>query len=291
MKSTWFVFLFLTSHVLSFNATAMGNITYLNVIDEVVYFSTDKIKTSTPSCAKTANAEQWTVSLNNRTGRALYALLVTAMAAKQAISIESSGDCNHIDGIESAKGVTIATSGLNNQESEQIDTILSQAMEINMNPNIGIYINSTSGAAPSSQDFWVQEFGSSLGKFNLSFSGRRLIGHIDGSGWLTSILTPETYANDQSDKTVVEVIIDDINTKFTLKKQNESSRFLFGLTKQFDRSNFRQILKPVDVVSQGKGVYFENSLEVWITEGYIRPYSTGASRTAGFQYLLGKKNK
>ncbi|SFD64883.1 hypothetical protein [Pseudoalteromonas denitrificans] len=107
MKSTWFVFLFLTSHVLSFNATAMGNITYLNVIDEVVYFSTDKIKPSTPSCAITASAEQWTVSLNNRTGRALYALLVTAMAAKQAISIESSGDCNDIDGIERARGISL----------------------------------------------------------------------------------------------------------------------------------------------------------------------------------------
>jgi hypothetical protein len=117
MKSILFFFLFLVSHIFAVKVAA-GQLIYINVIDEVVYFSTDEAKTSTPSCVIAASAEQWTVSLNNKTGRALYALLVTAMSAKQDVSIESAGDCNDAPGVERAEGVSAVAA----KENEAINT-------------------------------------------------------------------------------------------------------------------------------------------------------------------------
>ncbi|WP_281560846.1 hypothetical protein [Thalassomonas sp. RHCl1] len=110
MKSTLFTLVFLIGQSIAFDVQAAGKITYLNVVDDTVYFTTDKVKASTPSCVVTENAEQWTVSLNNKTGRALYSLLVTAMAGKQAINIETGADCGDIAGIERAKGISLQPS-------------------------------------------------------------------------------------------------------------------------------------------------------------------------------------
>ncbi|WP_281560848.1 hypothetical protein [Thalassomonas sp. RHCl1] len=101
-------YLLLISTLLFTNLSyAAGKITYLNVVDDTVYFTTDEAKASTPGCVVTENAQQWTVSLNNKTGRALYSLLVTAMAGKQAINVETGADCGDITGIERAKGISL----------------------------------------------------------------------------------------------------------------------------------------------------------------------------------------
>ena len=99
--------LFLAGLFASMPVFAAGNITYLNVVDDIVYFTTDEVKAGMPSCVVAENAELWAVSLNHKTGRALYSLLVTAMAGKQAINVESGADCGDIAGIERAKGISL----------------------------------------------------------------------------------------------------------------------------------------------------------------------------------------
>jgi len=106
-KTSFSLPILIACQFIAFPAFSAGNINYLNVIDDTVYFSTDEAKTSTPECVSVDNAEQWTLSLKNKTGRAQYALLVTAMASKQAITIESAQDCEVIAGIERALGVSL----------------------------------------------------------------------------------------------------------------------------------------------------------------------------------------
>ncbi|WP_281559731.1 hypothetical protein [Thalassomonas sp. RHCl1] len=89
------------------SAVAAGKVNYLNVVNDLVYFSTDEIKASSPSCVLAESANQWTISLETKTGRALYSLLVSAMSADQAVSVESGADCADVTGIERAKGISL----------------------------------------------------------------------------------------------------------------------------------------------------------------------------------------
>ena len=98
---------FLILPLISQTAFAAGKIDYLNVVDDTVYFSTDEVKASSPACVLADTANQWTVSLNSKTGRALYSLLVSAMSAEQSVSVESGQDCADISGIERAKGISL----------------------------------------------------------------------------------------------------------------------------------------------------------------------------------------
>ena len=107
MKSILLALALFISQGVAVDALAAGKITYLNVVDDTVYFATDETKGSTPACVAFETTEQWTVSLSNKTGRAIYSLLVTAMAGKQAINVETGDDCGDIAGIERAKGISL----------------------------------------------------------------------------------------------------------------------------------------------------------------------------------------
>ncbi|MGJ8682180.1 hypothetical protein [Paraglaciecola sp.] len=68
---------------------------YLDVKQGVVVFSFDEAKASTPpACVDTNNANYWALSLDTENGRAIYTLLMTAMASNIPLGIESAGDCD-----------------------------------------------------------------------------------------------------------------------------------------------------------------------------------------------------
>ena len=96
--------------ILAISSTfASSQVDYLNVEGDVVYFSLAEEKShALPSCATaTENNDKYTVLLTSETGRALYSLLITAMASKQGVSVNSANDCNAVSGVERAQGVSI----------------------------------------------------------------------------------------------------------------------------------------------------------------------------------------
>jgi hypothetical protein len=87
---------------------AAATVNYLNVDGDAVHFSTNEAKSAvSPSCVIAETNDRFTVSLQSEAGRAMYSLLITAMASKQAVTIESALDCTDIEGVERAKGVSI----------------------------------------------------------------------------------------------------------------------------------------------------------------------------------------
>ena len=90
------------------NVQAAAQVNYLNVDGDTVHFSTAEAKSQTPpQCAVADTNDRFAVSLNTEAGRAMYSLLVTAMASKQGVSVESAQDCADAEGVERAKAVSI----------------------------------------------------------------------------------------------------------------------------------------------------------------------------------------
>ncbi|GLX78732.1 hypothetical protein tinsulaeT_20720 [Thalassotalea insulae] len=105
MKNTLLAFTLSAFSALSF---ASSHISYLNVENDTVVFSLSDEKSHTiPSCVSSENQQKYAVSLTSETGRAVYSLLITAMASKQGIAVESANDCAVVSGIEQAMGVSI----------------------------------------------------------------------------------------------------------------------------------------------------------------------------------------
>ncbi len=96
------------SQLLPLNAFAAGKVNYLNVDEDIVYFSTNVTKAATsPACMVAKNAERWTISLNTKNGRAMYSLLATALAGTLDIEVISGQDCSVIDGFERARSIAV----------------------------------------------------------------------------------------------------------------------------------------------------------------------------------------
>lgn len=90
------------------NANAAGQVNYLNIDGDAVHFSTEETKSHTlPSCAVAATKDRYAFSLRTDAGRAMYSLLITAMAGKQAITVDSGQDCADVAGLERAEGISI----------------------------------------------------------------------------------------------------------------------------------------------------------------------------------------
>ncbi|MDF2176855.1 hypothetical protein P2G88_01140 [Aliiglaciecola sp. CAU 1673] len=87
---------------------AAGHIDYLNVFGNTVIFSTNASKnTTSPSCVAVEHQDNWAVSLQSENGRAVYSLLITAMAGKLPIDVISAQDCADSDGIERPSSVVL----------------------------------------------------------------------------------------------------------------------------------------------------------------------------------------
>lgn len=94
--------------IVAFSCAADGTLTSLKVDSDVVYFSTNETKAnSSPGCMVADNGEQWSVSLNSETGRAIYGLLVTATAVNRNITVQSANDCADVEGFERAQSITL----------------------------------------------------------------------------------------------------------------------------------------------------------------------------------------
>ncbi|MBQ4880066.1 hypothetical protein J8M21_22910 [Pseudoalteromonas luteoviolacea] len=102
-------FLCLLFSIFSIHVFSAAQIIQLNVSDNNVRFAIDEEKTHTlPSCAHASKRNEYSFSLNNEQGRAMYSMLITALAGELPISVESANDCLAIVDVERAKGVSVA---------------------------------------------------------------------------------------------------------------------------------------------------------------------------------------
>jgi hypothetical protein len=89
-------------------AQAVGTVDFLKIDKDMVLFSTTVAKTNaSPTCVTTDNADIWAVSLKSESGRAMYSLIVTAMAKDLGLDVESANDCADAEGVERAGGVNM----------------------------------------------------------------------------------------------------------------------------------------------------------------------------------------
>jgi hypothetical protein len=101
-------FLILTILFLSTSICAASQVNYLNIDGDAVHFSLAVDKTHIPpSCAITETNQRYAFSLKTDAGRAMYSLLITALANKQGLDIESANDCADVDSIERVSGLSI----------------------------------------------------------------------------------------------------------------------------------------------------------------------------------------
>ena len=89
-------------------ALAAAKVNFINIDNDIVFFSTAEAKAaSSPSCVVAATQQQYTISLDNETGRAMYALLITALAGQQEIEVASAQDCADVVGIERVQSINM----------------------------------------------------------------------------------------------------------------------------------------------------------------------------------------
>ena len=94
---------------IAFDTFAAGHVNYLNVKGDIVHFAVDEAKAQeSPACVASENADRFSVSRKTEAGRAMYSLLITAMAGDLALNVESALDCADTAGIERALGASIA---------------------------------------------------------------------------------------------------------------------------------------------------------------------------------------
>ncbi len=260
---------------------AAGKIDYVNVSGEIVHFSTVETKSHTsPACVVAETSERYTLSLSSKSGRALYSLLMAAMVDDLPLAVESGMDCADFAGIERANGISIAPAISQNNDSQFSGTILENMMEID---DSGLISKNTSS---NNTVFFDRAFYDDRGSFHRgALKNRTQIAMVSGNGWLTSILTPVLESNVGMSVTV-EVILDGVSSIFVAEKKNRMSRrWFFGMT-GLNEYGTGLLRPPEEVISLGKAVRFEQSLEVWVTMG-VQPRSSGAMRYGGVNYILG----
>lgn len=113
MKTSLLAFTFFSA---SFGLQAAGTVDFLEVDNDVVLFSTSETKIGTsPACMASDNANLWSVSLASNSGRAIYSLILTAMAKDDnvGLNIQSAQDCADKTGLERASKVNLVATARN----------------------------------------------------------------------------------------------------------------------------------------------------------------------------------
>jgi hypothetical protein len=88
---------------------AASQVNYLNIDGDAVHFSLADNKTHTlPRCAVAETNQRYAFSLKTDAGRAMYSLIITAIANKQNLSVESANDCADVSGFERVGGLNIS---------------------------------------------------------------------------------------------------------------------------------------------------------------------------------------
>ncbi|MCV2884652.1 hypothetical protein OE749_08085 [Aestuariibacter sp. AA17] len=104
----------------TFNSQA-GVIDYLKVDGNTVYFSSSTAKASTsPACVAPENSDYWTTSLTSESGRAMYSLLVTALAKETQFDVISANDCADADGFERAQSINLLLGEVSSNKGDGI---------------------------------------------------------------------------------------------------------------------------------------------------------------------------
>lgn len=106
----------------SYQLNAANNITELKVDGDIVYFSLGEKSHSLPDCVAKDNEHLWSTTLATESGRAIYSMLVTALAVDKAVEVVSAGNCDLLGGIENLATASIVLSGetVDSGEPEQL---------------------------------------------------------------------------------------------------------------------------------------------------------------------------
>ncbi len=93
------------------HAQAAGTVDYLKIDKDVVLFSTTETNSAaSPACVANENTGIWSASLRSESGRAMYALLTTAVAKNMDVVVTSANDCADADEFERAEAVDLVFS-------------------------------------------------------------------------------------------------------------------------------------------------------------------------------------
>ncbi|MCG7560703.1 hypothetical protein [Pseudoalteromonas sp. McH1-42] len=88
--------------------TIAGPITQIEIENNIVLFSTSSMAPSTVACVAENKNQLRSVSLDSHSGRAMYSLLITAVAKQQAVAVTSAQDCADLAGVERVQSLRLA---------------------------------------------------------------------------------------------------------------------------------------------------------------------------------------
>lgn len=268
-------------------ALASSTINYIEVDDDVILFSTTDEKSGiSPSCVDADHRALWSASLDTNSGRAIYSLLLTAMAKEQglAVNISSADDCSVVDGIERADNVTLAVttaSASSTSTSAFPGTIFDSLMAVELDKMVN-----TEGKFSSEGGFFTGLGGATGERYyrNITFAETNTLTQVashTGSGWITSIVLP--YLAEQEEVSL-ELIIDGVNYQLSGVMPHQEGRFVMGLLAN-SSANKNRLMEPAEVVSEGKGIPFSQGFELWINiSGYNKD---DANEYFGIGYFKG----
>jgi hypothetical protein len=101
-------FLILLTLLIAFPTMASSKLSYVNVENGVLYFSTHGQKSEqSPECLLPSSKAQWAVSLDTTEGRHIKAILLTAVAGGLSVEVQTAGDCRAALGYERAISVAL----------------------------------------------------------------------------------------------------------------------------------------------------------------------------------------
>ncbi|MCV2884769.1 hypothetical protein OE749_08675 [Aestuariibacter sp. AA17] len=256
-----------------FQVNGASLINYLLIDEDIVYFGNSDVKAHTlPECVSSENQPYYGLSLNNPDGRALYSLLMYAMSEKASVSVVPAHDCKVVGKVERAKGIKFdVESGNATQPSKtpQINNILN-GMAFSEQPITTIKGDVTDGNG----DFfeYVRRFHGGISKRLTIYNKqeKQTLIHLQGQGWLTSLILPRIdYSTHET--LDVEITVDGEIYLFSLDGNDpmrahlsRNVRPVFGV---FDLNSQGQnvLASPLDVVSMGRAVPFNNELKITVT--------------------------
>lgn len=103
------IFIPLLTLLTPITALASTSLATLNVDGDVALFTTAEAKThEIPSCVDQSRKQEWAVSLNTTSGKAIFALLVAAYSDNRNVTITSANDCADVNGYERAQSIAVS---------------------------------------------------------------------------------------------------------------------------------------------------------------------------------------
>ncbi|MBE0368565.1 hypothetical protein [Pseudoalteromonas aurantia] len=110
MKVISLIYVFLLIIPMVTNASGVqSQLQSIELVNDKVVFSLQSSKThTTPSCAASPTQAQWTFALNDVNGRAMYSMLMTAVAKQQQVEVTSAQIC--LEQIELVSSIRLVVS-------------------------------------------------------------------------------------------------------------------------------------------------------------------------------------